>query len=319
MHGCAPVLFLIFNRPETTARVFEAIARAQPRQLFVAADGPRETEDDEAKLCAEVRDIATKVTWECELKVLFRDQNLGCKEAVQSAISWFFDHVEAGIILEDDCLPSSSFFRFCSAMLDRYSDDQRVLMVSGNNFQPAGESVRNASYYFSRIYHIWGWATWRRAWKYYDPDMQELNPALVDDVLDTIFPDENLALTWRLTFASARSGRVNTWDYPWVYSCFLQGGLSIVPALNLVTNIGFGSGTHTTTKGAYFEEMARGELDEIVAPKGVYCDMLRDLQEYRASGVYPLIPGMSLSYRYQRWRRRKRLSRKLLRIASKLS
>jgi hypothetical protein len=166
-----PVLFLIFNRPNTTEQVFEAIAKAKPRCLFVAADGPRTDKEGEAEKCQAVRDIIKRVDWDCEVKTLFREQNLGCKEAVSSAITWFFEQVEEGIILEDDCLPSDSFFSFCAELLEKYRDDKRIMMISGDNFQD-GIQRGDASYYFSSVPWIWGWATWRRAWRLYDREMQ---------------------------------------------------------------------------------------------------------------------------------------------------
>lgn len=164
------VLFLVFNRPEPTARVFEAIRYARPPRLYVAADGPRVQREGEGELVRRVRQIATTVDWPCSVYTLFREHNLGCKRAVSEAISWFFENEEQGIILEDDCLPNPDFFSFCDVLLERYKDDPRVWMITGNNFQD-GQKRGNGSYYFSRYSHIWGWATWRRAWRCYDRDL----------------------------------------------------------------------------------------------------------------------------------------------------
>src|SRR5262249_20722231 len=158
-----PVLFLIFNRPNTTARVMEAIRTAGPGRLYVAADGPRDGNADEAKRCAEVRRIATQVDWPCEVQTLFRERNLGCRQAVSSAITWFFEQEQEGIILEDDCLPSPSFFPYCAELLARFRNDERIMCITGCNFQQDMKGYPY-SYYFSKYHHVWGWATWRRAW-----------------------------------------------------------------------------------------------------------------------------------------------------------
>ena len=157
-----PVLFCIFNRPELTARVFESIRARQPHQLFIASDGPRDSNSDDVTKVEAARQIVSRVDWECDVSTRFLSENLGCKHAMSSAISWAFEKTEDLIILEDDCLPHASFFGYCDSLLDRYRNEDSVMMISGNNFQPSRRS--DASYYFSRWTHIWGWATWKRAW-----------------------------------------------------------------------------------------------------------------------------------------------------------
>ena len=243
-----PVLFLVFNRPDLTRRVFERIRAARPAQLFVAADGPRLDHRGEAGLCEETRRFATMVDWPCEVKTLLRETNLGCREAVGSAITWFFDHVEAGIILEDDCLPDASFFPFCTELLARYRDDERIMAVSGDCFQPDHPDP-GASYSFSLYQHIWGWATWRRAWRHYDPSLDN-RPCLFDAAwLREHLGSEAAARYWTGIISRCRQNRIKTWDYPWAFSCWVNHGLSIVPSRNLVTNIGVdGRATHMKTK-----------------------------------------------------------------------
>ena len=162
------VLLVIFNRPETTQVVFEAIRKAKPPRLYVAADGPRTEVPSDAKKCKEAREIINQVDWDCEVKTLFREKGLGCGLGPSSAFTWFFEHEEDGIILEDDCLPSQSFFWFCEELLERYRHDNRVMHIGGNNFLNGWQKDRDYSYYFSNSGHIWGWATWRRAWKLFD-------------------------------------------------------------------------------------------------------------------------------------------------------
>lgn len=240
-----PVLFIIFNRPDLTQRVFERIRQAQPAQLFIAADGPRPDVPTDEELCAQARQVVEQDDWKCEVHTLFRDTNLGCKQAVSSAIDWFFEHVEAGIILEDDCLPSISFFQFCSSLLDKYRDDERIMMISGNNY--LHESCKSQySYYFSRYTHIWGWATWKRAWRFFDAKMV-LWPEIRDNGwLENIYDSLNEAAHRKKAFEGVFSGVIDSWGYAWSFACLIQNGLVIRPQKNLVSNIGFGpDSTHT--------------------------------------------------------------------------
>lgn len=252
-----PVLFLIFNRPDTTARVFEAIRQARPPRLYVAADGPRPTRAEEAALCQTTRRIATQVDWPCELSTLLREENLGCRNAVSSAIGWFFEHEPAGIVLEDDCLPDASFFPYCDEMLARYRDDERVMCISGDNFI-ASAWQPEASYYFSRYAHIWGWASWRRAWAHYRVDLSDQTPADLLTLLARVFPHSAAARNyWYKILYRMSQGRIDTWDYQWAYALWKQGGLSCVPQVNLISNIGFGAAaTHTTNPESKLANLA---------------------------------------------------------------
>ena len=200
-----PVALLIFNRPDTTERVFNAIAKAQPPKLLVVADGPRPQREGEAELCAQTRAIINRVDWDCEVITEFADSNMGCKRRVASGINWIFEQVEEAIILEDDCLPDPSFFRYCEEMLTRYRDNERVGMVSGGNLQ-FGRQRGTGSYYFSKYTHIWGWASWRRAWKYYDRDLT-LWPAFRDQgLLTQIFETSGEQEYWRNSFQWVHEG-----------------------------------------------------------------------------------------------------------------
>jgi len=241
-----PVLFLIFNRPETTEKVFETIRKQKPQYLYVAADGPRIDKEGEAEKCRQTREIINKIDWDCEVKTLFREENLGCKIAVSSAISWFFENVEEGIILEDDCLPSKSFFNYCEILLEKYRNDTRIMHISAEN--PIDDSFGESSYYFSKIPHIWGWATWKRAWKKYDVDFQNYNDFIKNNHIENVFPEKYVQKYWNKIFSRVKDGKINTWDYQWTYALFINNGLSINPNLNMVSNIGFGveGATHTS-------------------------------------------------------------------------
>lgn len=250
-----PVLFLIYKRPETTERVFNAIRIAKPQKLFIAADGPKRDLADEAKTCQQVRKIATAVDWECEVKTLFRDENLGCKIGVSSAIFWFFENVEDGIILEDDCLPEQSFFWFCQELLERYRDDERIMTISGNNFQ-FGRKRTDYSYYFSRYMHCWGWATWKRAWQYFDLKMTQWPKIRDEGWLNDILDSTSEVKSRKKLFDSAFKNEIDSWARVWTYSIWLQNGLNILPNINLVSNIGFDSdATHTNNWNTHYANM----------------------------------------------------------------
>ena len=238
--GATPVLLLVFNRPDTTAAVFEAIRAARPSTLYVAADGPREDRVGEAERCIAVRRIATSVDWPCDVRTLFRPQNLGCRGAVSSAIAWFFEHEPAGIILEDDCLPSRDFFRFCAELLHRFRDDPRIMSICGSCYANPGATYP-ASYYFSYYADVWGWATWRRAWKHYDRDLSTWPGFKCRGGLETISRGRKWhASYWTEIFDATHEGRIDTWDYQWIYSVIEQNGLACYPIRNLVSNLGYG-------------------------------------------------------------------------------
>jgi hypothetical protein len=238
-----PVAFLIFNRPETTERVFEAIRRARPVRLLVVADGPRGDRPDEAERCAAARAIAEGVDWPCELLTNYSEVNLGCRDRISSGLDWVFDQVERAIVLEDDCQPDPSFFPFCEELLGRYATEDRVVHISGDNFQ-FGRRRGGASYYFSRYPHVWGWASWRRAWRNYDvriPDWTNHRESHLER-----FTDPAERRFWRHVWDGVRAGEIDTWDFQWAFACLTAGGLAINPNSNLVSNIGFAeASTHT--------------------------------------------------------------------------
>jgi len=242
-----PVAFIIFNRPDTTERVFAEIAKAKPPKLLVVGDGPRANRQGEAEKVAATRAIIQRVDWECEVLTNFSDVNLGCKKRVSSGIDWVFEQVEEAIILEDDCLPDPTFFRFCQEMLERYRHDQRIGMISGDNFQ-FGRRYGADSYYFSKYVHIWGWASWRNRWQgSYDVGLAEWPSVRDDGRVGDLVGGSREAVYWGRIFERVFQGDIDTWDYQWVFANMLGGRLNILPAVNLISNIGFGSeATHTT-------------------------------------------------------------------------
>lgn len=241
------VLFLVFNRPDTTQEVFNAIRAAQPPRLYIAADGPRVGREGEHDHCEEVRRIATAVDWPCDIKTLFHDKNLGCNLGPFEGISWFFRNEEEGIILEDDILPLPTFFQYCDELLERYRYNEKVGVISGCNIISKRFSA-NESYFFSRYNHVWGWASWRRAWALYDGSMLAW-PAWRDSGGLTSISDGSKVFeySWGKRFNKAFKGGVDYWDYQWTFTCWYHGMLSTIPAHNQTRNVGFGiNATHTT-------------------------------------------------------------------------
>lgn len=293
-----PVALLIFNRPNTTERVFNAIANARPPKLLVVADGPRPQREGEAELCAQTRAIINRVDWDCEVITEFADSNMGCKRRVASGIDWVFEQVEEAIILEDDCLPDPSFFRYCEEMLTRYRDNERVGMVSGGNLQ-FGRQRGTGSYYFSKYTHIWGWASWRRAWKYYDRDLT-LWPAFRDQgLLTQIFETSGEQEYWRNSFQWVHEGSLDTWDVSWTFTAITHGMLQVVPNVNLISNIGFGvNATHTHAVGVH----ANMPTQPIQFPLEHPMFVLADIEADRYIAQDQLAP----SFMKRKWRRLQR-------------
>jgi hypothetical protein len=254
-----PVALIIFNRPDTTERVFKEIARAKPPKLLVVADGPRQSRPGEAARCDQTRGIIERVDWSCEVLTNFSDINLGCKSRVASGLDWVFEQVPEAIILEDDCLPHPSFFRFCQEMLERYRMDNRIGMISGDNFQ-FGKRTFQSSYYFSRFNHIWGWASWRRAWRYYDKDATQWPEFKDRGYLDSLVADSHVREYWMRVFQAVHEGKIDTWDYQWILATWINGMMSIMPNVNLVSNIGFGNEATHTRKVSIYGDMGVEEM-----------------------------------------------------------
>jgi GR25 family glycosyltransferase involved in LPS biosynthesis len=241
-----PILFLIFNRPETTAQSFDVIRSVKPSRLYVAADGPRLEKTGERELCIKTRSLI-KIDWECELKMLFSDQNLGCGRAVSKAITWFFENEEEGIILEDDIIPHLDFFPYCEELLAKYRDDERIQLITGRNFfyEPINS---NESYYFSGLFHIWGWASWKRVWKDYHFDLSYFSEIDFDKKISFYQFPKSVNCYWKNIFVMMKYNPIDTWDYQLLFNQWYYQRYCIIPLINLTENIGFGiNATHTIT------------------------------------------------------------------------
>ncbi len=239
-----PVALFVFNRPQFTARVLSAIEAAKPRRLFVVGDGPRPGDERDQELVGETRALIGRIDSEVEVLTCYSDTNLGCGRRIATGLDWVFANTEEAIILEDDCVPDPTFFRFCEELLHRYRDDERVQMVSGCNVLPP-RVADPYSYYFSRCYHIWGWATWARAWQHYDFEMKAWPELRDTSWLRRHLGSAQAARVARFLFDQTYADEVGQWDFQWVLAGWRRAAVSVTPRVNLVTNIGFGEGaTH---------------------------------------------------------------------------
>lgn len=279
-----PVLFCIYNRPEVTREVFDRIASVKPKRLFIAADGPNQTLPDDTDRVTATRQVTQLVDWDCEIKTSFSPNNLGCRNGMNRAIDWVFRYVDEAIILEDDCLPEPSFFEFCAELLDKYRDDRQVMMISGDNFQVKKQT--EDSYYFSKYGHIWGWATWRRAWRnQHDSAMNDWPKFANTDWLDSHCPDKNEREFWSDNFQNQFEGKIDTWDYAWQYSIWRNSGLVAIPENNQVSNIGFGDGaTHTVDSNSRLSKLPTAPIDSIRHPAEIKQNLNAD--EYTWENIF---------------------------------
>lgn len=283
------VLFLVFNRLDTTKQVFEAIREAKTPRLYIAADGARDRKEGEAEKVQAVRDyIIQNIDWECEVKTLFREQNLGCKMAVSGGINWFFENEEMGIILEDDCLPSQSFFWFCEELLQKYKDDMRVWHIGGVSTLPETILLNNDSYYFSEFNHIWGWASWASRWKMYDVDIHRFPEFKQEKYIKNILKDRLSQYFWLNNFESVYFQQIDTWDYQWCFTTWSNGGISIIPTVNFITNIGFGiDATHTSDSNNKLSKMQKKDINfDLIHPRIMMPNVI--YENYSAKYLYGL-------------------------------
>jgi hypothetical protein len=244
-----PVVLVLFKRPDTTARVFQAIRQARPSQLFLIADGARADRPGEAEQCAATRAVVERVDWDCQVLRNYSDVNLGCGKRLPTGLDWVFSQVEEAIVLEDDCLPHPTFFRYCQELLEYYRHDRRVMTIAGDN-SPHGFPVRrpNDSYYFSKYTRTWGWATWRRAWQLRDGEMRQWGMVQQGQWLMDMLQDKAAVRTWERILQETENG-MDVWDYQWSLTSWLNSGLTIIPQVNLISNLGFGAEASNTFNG----------------------------------------------------------------------
>lgn len=271
----SPVAFIVFNRPSLTLQTFAALRKQQPRELFIIADGPRRGHATDAERCRQVREIVADIDWPCQVHRNYADENLGCRQRVISGLDWVFNHVDTAIVLEDDCLPHPDFYTFCDTLLDRYRDDERVWVITGNNFQN-GRWRGDASYYFSRFNHCWGWATWKRAWKNNEPPITFWPDWKQSAAWKQLWPKKRERAYWERIFDKMYRNEIDSWAYTWTASAWYHGGLTATPNVNLVSNIGFGpDATHTRTDSA-LSNLTTAALGNLSHPSVVQADLKAD-------------------------------------------
>lgn len=286
-----PVLLIAFNRPNTTQLVLDAIAAYQPPALYIATDGARHGNDSDKIKCAAVHELVN--TWQKNnpatlVSKLYQDNNLGCGPGVSTAINWFFANEEMGIILEDDCLPNASFFNFCETLLHKYKDEERIMHIGGSNFIEPEMKHNDETYYFSIYPHIWGWASWRRAWKHYDFEMKRFDEFLKLPEFDEYYNDE--------VFINTNKNKIDTWDSQWVYTLLINKGVSILPYLSMITNLGYNenSGSHLSKVPKWYNGKVY-QFDKIKGPKTIVPNKLLD--KY----VYNKVFKRGISYRLKQF------------------
>lgn len=271
----APVLLITFNRPDTTMKVFEKIREYQPAQLFIFSDGPRPLVAGEDILVNECRVLFDEqnIDWNCTVTRWYNDDNMGCARGVSSAITRAFKLVEKLIILEDDVVPHLSFFSFCNTMLNKYARNEQVMHISGTRWNEE-YNMGSADHFFSTIGHIWGWATWKRAWNKYDFNLSRLPEFKKDRALLKRFNDAKISRYWYERFEEVYApSDKRTWDYQWQFALFLNEGLAVVPNVNLVSNIGI-VGDHSDGETSKFHfckvyqwtETTKGALPATINP-----------------------------------------------------
>lgn len=264
-----PVLLRIFRRPRETAQVMRVLGEVKPDKLYIAGDGPRGLSETEDNNVFSARQVASNPAWDCELITLFMPNNLGGPKCGFESISWFFSHEEKGIILEDDNLPSIDFFKFCDELLSRYEKEPRVFAITGNNFQN-GQARGNATYYFSRYPHIWGWATWRRAWRHATLDIDFWPEWKRSEDWRLASGDRVFRKYWSKIFDFVASGERVHWDYAWTATCWFHKGVVATPNVNLVSNIGFGpDGSNTLDSRSPLSKIPTENIGTIRHPENI--------------------------------------------------
>jgi len=278
------VLIITYKRLDTTKKIFAEVKKAKPERLYISSNCGKDAE--EVKQVTTVRAyLESNIDWNCKVYSLFRTEHVSAKLSISGAIDWFFENEEMGIILEDDCLPNPSFFTFCEELLEYYGSDERVGMISGDNFQ-SNQLRGDASYYFTRYAHIWGWATWRRAWRTYDLSMKNWVEFEANNYLSDIVNSKGELRYWVKVFDLVANGKIDTWDYQWLLTLWSHNMLCIVPNVNLISNIGFGIDAVNTTEESIYSEMdTKTMMFPLVHPRIMRANKIADI--YTSKNWFP--------------------------------
>ena len=277
-----PIVVIIFNRPDLAKMIFLEIKKIKPRELFVISDGPRESSSNDKDLVLKSRHIYENIDWDCNLHKNYSNINLGCKIRLSSGLDWVFSNVKSAIILEDDCLPSQSFFFYCKDLLNKYSENKMIGMIGGVNFCDEGLINSDESYYFTKYSLIWGWATWADRWhKYYDVNISLWPKIRKSKHFHSLLLNSNERVFWNKIFDKVYNGKIDTWDYQWTFANFMNNRLVILPKVNLISNIGFRSdATHTNG----FSKLSNNHLYDLKFPlshpKLICVNLQRELSIY---------------------------------------
>lgn len=256
-----PIIFIIFNRPETTKIVFQKIKKIKPKKLYLIADAPRDGIDTDIEAVIKTKLIVEDIDWECNVFKKYAETNLGCGINVSQGISWVFEHEEMAIILEDDCVPADGFFNYCEELLLKYKNDSRIMHIGGTNWHPNFNTRNHESYFFSKHAHIWGWATWKRSWNLFDYKMSDfpefIENKYYEDVYDLKAEQSYFLLRWTSFFRSNYTNQSRSnWDYQWYYTVIKNNGLCIWPSTNLISNIGpIGTHSDNSEMSYYFRKV----------------------------------------------------------------
>lgn len=277
-----PILLIAWRRPNELSQLITILRNLKPTQVFVACDGASEHRIGDENKVRKTREVArSEIDWSCHRSFKFSDKNLGCKVAVNTAIDWFFEHVDSGIVLEDDCMPNLSFFEYCRVLLTKYRDDQRVWCIGGVNFQE-GRPRAQGSYYFSVYNHCWGWATWKSRWVKNDPDIQSWPLFKQSGFMSSIFPNQQECRYWTNIFDTLyKFGVPDTWDYQWMFTCLINGGLTALPNNNLVQNVGFSDDATHTCLATSSVEKATQSMNHIMHPHFILADKIADSYTFK--------------------------------------
>ena len=271
-----PVVIVVFNRPDVTSKLLTCLEKIQPTELYVISDSARNHIENEAEKVRKVRSLVDNISWRCSVHRNYATENMGCMRRVSSGLDWVFSNVDCAIVLEDDCIPADDFFYFAAEMLDKYKDDKRVMSISGTRLYPEQASV-GTSYTFSKYSICWGWATWSRAWNLYDGSLEGYKTIKDSDYLNFYLNSYRASIYWKFILDKVYLGKINSWAYRWMFSHWVNNGLSIVPSKNLVTNIGVGSdATHTQDENVFLCRSSYSLERPFKGPDTVFCDVKMD-------------------------------------------
>jgi hypothetical protein len=279
----SPVLLILFNRPETTKKVFEAIRKAKPKKLYVSGDGPRQGNKSDVVNCEKARMITKQIDWDCDVKYRFLDENLGCGWGPASAISWAFETEDSLIILEDDCVPSQPFFPYCNYLLNKFKDNERIWLISGRSHHSDSKYFKKYDYIYTRYGHSWGWATWKRCWNHFDMEMSEFPEFLKEGGGKNVFFTKKEGRLYNRKYNKLFSDKelfTHVWDYQFGFSLILNNAFCIVPRKNLIENVGW-NGTHNRYKTISHTLQAYTEFELINEPKFVVLNREYELFHFK--------------------------------------